>query len=170
MSERLHMEHTFDCSEKAFWDTFLDDAYNKAMFIESMKFPRWEVTRFDLSDAELYRVVEVEPYIGQLPGPIIKVLGNKIRYREEGRLDRATNSYKLSVVPGKFADKISVTAEQRTEPLGEDRCKRIFTAEVSVKIFAVGGMIEKQLVSDLRKSYDEGARFTQQYMNDLGIK
>ena len=164
------MEHTFDCSEKAFWDTFLDEAYNKAMFMESMKFPRWEVTRFDLTDEELYRVVEVEPYIGQLPGPIIKVLGNKIRYREEGRLDRVTNSYKLSVVPGKFADKIAVTAEQRTEPLAEGRCKRIFTAEVSVKIFAVGGMIEKQLVSDLRKSYDEGARFTQQYMNDLGIK
>jgi Protein of unknown function (DUF2505) len=164
------MEHTFDCSEKAFWDTFLDDAYNKAMFVDSMKFPRWEVTRFDLSDSELVRTVEVEPYVGQLPGPIVKVLGNRIRYREEGRLDRAKGSYKLSVVPGKFADKIVVTAEQRTEALGPDRCKRIFTAEVSVKIFAIGGMIEKQVVADLRKSYDEGARFTQQYMKERGIK
>lgn len=170
MSERIRVEHSFDCTEKAFWDTFLDEEYNKAMFLGEMKFSRWELSRFDLNDDEMQRTVVVEPYVGELPRPILKVLGNSIRYEEVGRLDRKANSYKLQVVPGKFADKISVQGEQRTEALGADRCKRIFEADISVKIFGVGGMIEKQLASDLRKSYDVGARFTQTYMNERGIK
>lgn len=153
----------------AFWETFLNTEYNKEMFCQRMKFPRWELLEFELNDDEMRRVVEVEPYVAELPGPIKKVIGENIRYREEGRLDRKSGSYKLKIVPGKLADKIRVTAEQFTKSLDENRCRRIFEAEIEIKIFGIGSMIEKNIASDMRKSYDVGAAFTRDYMAKHGI-
>lgn len=169
MTERVRIEHDFDCSEAAFWDTFLNESYNHEMFCGRMKFPRWEVISFNATETEMRRVVEVEPYVGNLPGPIKKVLGDSIRYREEGHLDRKANSYQLKTVPSKFADKIFVSGKQYTSSLGEKKCRRIFEATIEVKIFGIGSMIEKNIVSDLTKSYEIGAAFTRSYMQQHGI-
>ena len=170
MTEKLRVEHTFDVSEKGFWDTFLDEEYNRAMFRDSLKFPRWELTQFELTDEKATRVVEVEPFVGDLPRAVKAVLGNTIRYREEGTLDRPKNSYKLRIVPPKLQDKLIVSGHQFTEPLGEGRCKRVFTADIQIKIFAVGSVIEKLIVADMKKGYDVGAKFTQNYMREKGVQ
>jgi hypothetical protein len=166
MTERIRIEHTFECSEKAFWDTFLKEEYNKEMFCQRMKFPRWEITTFEAKEDEVIRVVEVEPYVGELPGAIKKVIGDNVGYREEGRLDRIKNSYKLKVIPARLADKLFIKGEQFTQSLGESRCRRVFEAEVQVKIFGIGGLIEKHIVGDLKRSYDVGADFTKNYMKE----
>lgn len=169
MTERVRIEHDFECSEKAFWETFLITEYNQEMFCERMRFPRWELLTFELEEDKMRRVVEVEPYVTELPGPIKKVIGESIRYREEGTLDRKSGSYSFRILPSKLADKILVSGKQFTQSLGDNRCRRIFEAEVSVKIFAIGSLIEKQVISDMRKSYDVGAAFTQDYMRRHGI-
>lgn len=169
MTERVRIEHDFDCSEEAFWDTFLNTEYNKEMFCRRMKFPRWDLLTFELNDKEMRRVVEVEPYVAELPGPIKKVIGESIRYREEGQLDRKAGSYTFRIVPSKLAEKILVSGKQFTKSLGESRCRRIFEAHVEIKIFAIGSMIEKNVISDMRKSYDIGAAFTQDYMRRHNI-
>jgi len=46
---------------------------------------------------------------------------------------------------------------------------RIFEATVEIKIFAIGSIIEKQLLQDLKRSYDVGAQFTQDYMTRHGV-
>lgn len=170
MTERVRIEHTFDCSEKAFWETFQDQEYNRQMFQERMKFPRWEVTSLKKEGAIVSRVVEVEPYVTEMPGPIKKVIGDSVRYREEGRLDLEKKCYELKVIPGKLADKLLIGGKQFTEALGESRCRRIFEATVEVKIFGLGSVIERQIVSDLKKSYDIGAAFTQKYLAEHGIQ
>lgn len=169
MTERVRIEHDFDCSEKAFWDTFLNTEYNKEMFCQRMKFPRWELLHCDINDEEMRRTVEVEPYVAELPGPVKKVIGESIRYREEGKLDRKAGSYSFRILPSKLVDKIIISGRQFTESLGEQRCRRIFEAEVQIKIFGIGSMIEKNVVSDMRKSYDIGAIFTHDYLRRHSI-
>lgn len=169
MTERLRIEHEFECSEKGFWETFLNREYNHEMFRQHMKFPRWELSTFDMRDEEVVRVVEVEPYVGPLPGPVKKVLGEKVGYQEQGRLDRVNNRYDFKIVPGKLKDKILVSGAQYTKSRGESRCVRIFEATVEIKIFAIGSIIEKQLLQDLKRSYDVGAQFTQDYMTRHGV-
>ena len=160
MTERVVIEHDFECSEKGFWETFLNLEYNQEMFLTEMRFARWELLKFEMTDGGMDRIVEVEPYVGQLPGPIRKVVGEKIAYREEGHLDRINNVYELRVIPGILPGKIQVQGKQFTRPLEEGHCRRIFEATIEVKVFGVGGMIEKQIAGDMRKSYDAGARFT----------
>lgn len=170
MSERVRIEHTFECSEESFWKLFLNDDYNKAMFCDYMKFPRWQVTQLQEEGNEVRRTVEVEPYVADLPAAIKKVVGDNVRYREEGKLDKQKNRYSVHTIPARLADKLRVEGEQYTEPLGEGQCRRIFTAEITVKIFGIGGLMEKRIAADLQRSYDLGAKFTHRYIKEHGIK
>lgn len=170
MSERIVVEHDFECSEKAFWDVFLDNDYNRAMFLGHLGFNRWEIVKSGQQDGAISRTVEVEPKVGPLPGPIKKIIGEKIGYREEGCLDLSKNRYELKVIPGLLSDKINVTGVQYTVSTGPHRCRRVFEATITVKIFGVGNIIERQIAADMKRGYEVGAAFTQDHMVRNGIR
>lgn len=169
MTERARIEHEFNCSEEVFLDLFLKEAYNKALFEGFLKFPMWRVSSENDTPSKVSRTIEVEPFVADLPIAIQKVVGNNLRYREEAYYDKHERKYHVKVVPNRLADKILVSGVQLTEPLGPGRCKRIFLADVEVKIFGVGGLIEKRIVADLIKSYDIGKRFTDDYLTEHGL-
>lgn len=169
MTEKVRIEHVLECSEDTFWDLFLDEKYNQALFCDYLKFPLWKVVSHEDRESELLRVVEVEPYVGDLPTAIKKVVGDNIRYKEDGKLDKTKRTYQVQVVPVRLADKISVRGEQFTETTAEGHTRRIFVADITVKIFGVGGMIEKRIAADLIRSYDLGAKFTNRYIQEQGL-
>jgi len=170
MSEQVRVEHDFECSERGFWEVFLDNDYNRDMFLVQLGFGRWELTRWVQDDQGTTRTVEVEPKVGPLPGPIKKAIGEKIGYREEGRFDSARKRYEFKVIPGLLSEKIQVTGVQYTVALGDQRCRRVFEATISVKLFGVGGLIEKQIGADMRRGYEVGAIYTQKHMDKHGIR
>jgi hypothetical protein len=55
-----------------------------------------------------------------------------------------------------------------TVPLSETSCRRIVDGSVSAKIFAVGGMLEQRMISDLKKSYEKSAAFTNKFVAEKG--
>ncbi len=169
MTEKVRIEHTLECSEDTFWQLFLDEKYNQALFSGYLKFPLWRVASSVDGDKELKRVIEVEPYVADLPATIKKVVGDNIRYREEGRLDKEKRRYYVEVVPARMADKIFVKGEQYTEPAPGGFTKRIFLAEITVKIFGLGGLMEKRVAADLQRSYELGAKFTNRYVKENGL-
>jgi hypothetical protein len=166
----LQVEHTFNCSEDTFWDRiFLDTEYNERLFKGELKFPVWrEVSREERGGA-LHRVLEVVPYVGELPAALKAVVGEGIGYEERGVLSRAAKTYKVEVVPNRMAEKISVKVEMSTTPEGDNRCRRKARAEATVKIFGVGGTIEKRLLSDLERSYQKSADFTNRFIAEKGL-
>lgn len=166
MTEKVRIEHVLDCSEDVFWKLFLDEKFNQALFCEYLKFPVWRVASVKDGEKIMERVVEVEPYVADLPPAIKKVIGDNIRYREEGKLDKEKRRYSVEVVPARMADKIFVKGQQTSQALGPDSCKRIFELEVTVKIFGVGGMVEKRIIADLQRSYDLSAKFTNRYIKE----
>lgn len=161
----LEIEHTFNCSEATFWDRiFLDPEYNDRLFKTELKFPVWREASREERGGAMHRVVEVVPYVGELPATIKAVIGEGIGYEERGVFDRNGKSYKVVVKPNKLADKLSIKVDQWTVADGDNRCKRKVRAEVSVKIFGVGGAIEKRMLSDLERSYQKSADFTNRYV------
>lgn len=169
MSEKVRIEHVIECSEDTFWQLFLDEKYNQALFQGYLKFPLWKVASVVDGEKEMKRVVEVEPYVADLPAAIKKVVGDNLRYKEDGRLDKEKRRYYVQVVPNRMADKIFVKGEQYTEPAPGGFTKRVFLADVEVKIFGLGGMVEKRVASDLTRSYDLGAKFTNRYIKENGL-
>ena len=166
----LEIEHTYNCSEATFWDRiFLDPEYNERLFKTELKFPVCREVSREERGGLVHRVVEVVPYVGELPAAIKAVVGEGIGYEERGVLDRNAKSYKVVVVPNKLADKLSVKVDIWTVADGENRCKRKARADVNVKIFAVGGTIEKRMLSDLERSYVKSADFTNRFIAEKGL-
>jgi len=165
----IRIEHTFECGEDKFWkDIFFGDEFNRRMYLHHLKFKKWEVIEFRETETEIHRTVSVTPKVDDLPGAIKSLIGDNLGYREEGKFDKQRRRYKVNVVPSVLADKISVRGETWVEPLGDSKCRRLFQAQVSVKVFGVGSVIEKRLIADLQLSYNAGATFTAEYLKKRG--
>jgi len=166
----VNIQHTFNCSEDTFWDRiFFDESFNQHLYKEVLGFSVYKVKSLDDKGDEIQRVIEVSPKIGDLPGPIKKVVGENVSYAEEGIYDKKSRRYRLQIKPNALADKLSIKGELFTEPSGPSKCKRIFKADVTCKVFGIGGMIEKRIVADIEKSYDFGAKFTNEYIAEKGL-
>jgi hypothetical protein len=166
----FRVEHTFNCSEETFWSKILFDAdYNRRLFLERLKFAGWKETKNEERDGKVHRVVEAIPPIGDLPSALKSVVGEGAGYEEKGVLDRASNRYTAEVTPNRLADKISVRVELSTVADGPNRCKRIAKGSVNVKIFGVGGLLEKKMIADLEKSYTKSAEFTNEFVKEKNL-
>jgi hypothetical protein len=167
----VRIEHTYDCSVDTFWnEIFFTEEYNRRLFKEALGFPVWELKKNEDKGERVERIVDVVPKLADLPAPIKKVVGENVGYREEGVFDKQARRYRINIVPNKLGDKLTVKGELWVEPVGEGKCKRIFDAVVSAKIFGIGGMIEKRLITDMQESYAAGARFTNKYIAEKGLK
>ena len=164
----VRIEHTFDCDEQTFWDKiFFSEPFNRDMYLKHLQFKQWEVSDCRETDTTIYRTVIVTPKVGDLPGAIKSLVGDNLGYREEGSFDKKSRRYSVNVVPTVLADKLSVRGDTWLQALGDSRCKRIFEAQVSVKMFGVGAIIEKKIIADLQLSYNAGAAFTSDYLKKL---
>ncbi len=169
MSE-VRIEHVYECSEETFWNKlFLDEEYNQRMFSEALKFPVWKVLKSEERENEVVREIDVVPRLGDLPTALKKVVGENVGYREQGVWDKTARRYRLSITPNKLGDKLAIKGELFTEPAGPGKCRRVYKGSVEAKIFGVGSMLEKRILADLEKSYEVGARFTNQFLKDKGL-
>jgi hypothetical protein len=159
------ISHTFDCDVDTFWRKFfLDEEFNRQLFIDRLGFSRWEVVRTQETADGIKRVVEASPSTKDIPGPLKKVLQSGLGYREEGEWFRSKSLYTLRVTPASLPDQIEITGEMRVTPEGTG-CRRTYDAFVSARIFMVGGLLEGRLLSDVATSYDAAAAFSREWLS-----
>jgi len=161
----VRIEHTFECDEDTFWkEIFFAEDFNRSMYLDRLHFKKWEIVEFRETDSTIYRTVDVIPKVDDIPSSIKSLVGENLGYREEGSFDKAKKRFTLNVVPSFMADKVSVRGSTWVEQLGPSKCRRLFEAQVSVKVFGVGSIIERRIIADLQLSYNAGATFTAEYL------
>jgi hypothetical protein len=166
---QIRAEHIFNATEDTYWGKiFFAEEYNRRLHLEALRFLEWREVRVEDKGDYVERTVEVVPRVGELPGPIKKLIGDRIGYVERGIYDKRARRYRITVTPSRLADKLTITGELFTEPAPEGRCRRIYLGRVEARIFGVGGLLEKLIVSDLEKSLETSARFTNQYIKEKG--
>ena len=166
----ITLRHEFETDEDTYWAKCVFDAeFNKKLYIDALKFPEWKLLDSKDDDAKIWRKVQVDPPVGNLPGPVKKVIGDRLSYVEEGTFDKKSKRYAFKVAPSTMADKTKVAGEMWIEKLGDKKIARHTKISVEVKVFMVGGMIEDRIVADLRSSYDKGAVFTTQFIKENGL-
>ncbi len=161
--------HDIQGSEDTFWKLFFDKEYNEALFLRALAFDAWKLVSQDESDARIERVVDAIPKVGDLPGPLKKLVENGVGYRERGTFVRAEKRMKMTVEPTVMADKLSISGVIHTEPTGDKSCRRIYDAVVTAKMFGIGGMIEGRILADIKQSYDKAAEFTNRWIREKGL-
>jgi hypothetical protein len=166
MASTLDLRHTIHCDEDTYWwKIVFDEAFNKAMYVDHMKFLDWSVLDSRQDDDKLVRRVRVEPKVGDLPGPVKKVLGDRLSYVEEGTLDKKSRRYRIHVVPSALPDKTKIDGEMWCEKGASDKeVVRHARFTVEVKVLMVGKLVEDRILGDLRKSYEDGTVFTNDYI------
>jgi uncharacterized protein DUF2505 len=162
MASSFTMTHDINCSVEEFWQGFLDPDFNHKLYLEELRFPKYEVIEQKEDGDKVARTVEAKPRVN-LPGPVAKALGEGFGYREIGTLDRKKNTYEWRWVTSALSDKLSVEGTMRVEPAGDLRCKRVVTIRVGAKIFGIGGLVESAAEKGLREGWDASASFTNRY-------
>jgi hypothetical protein len=156
MKER-RIEHIYDCSADVFWSQiFLDDEYNRKLYLEELHFSVWRVLRSEERGAMVHRTIEAVPTVGDLPAVVKKLLSDGMGYEEHGIFDRPNQRYRMEAKPRSLANKLAISGELSTQPISERSCRRIYVG--------VGGVIEQLLLDNIEKSYNKAAKFTNSWI------
>jgi hypothetical protein len=150
---------TFDCDVDTFWKTFLSEEYNRKFYIEKLGFPQFEV----LSQTDTERRLRVVPKLN-MPGPVMKILGDSFGYEEEGRLDKAKNAWHWKMIPNTMRDKLKTEGIVRIEAAGDGKCRRTDEVTMEAKIFGIGGLIESSTEKEVRAAWAAEASFMRTYL------
>ena len=164
------LRHEIDTDEDTFWSKIVfNEEFNKKLYEGALKFPGWKLVDSKEDDAKIVRRVQVDPPVGDLPGPVKKVIGDRLAYTEEGTFDKKSKRYTFKVTPSTMADKTKVSGELWVEKIGDKKIRRLCRISVEVKVFMVGGMVEDRIMQDLRNSYDNSTAYTNQYIKENGL-
>lgn len=167
---KFTLRHPYNVGPDAFWrDVFFDQAYNETLYREALEFEAFKVVEeTHPADGRRTRKLAVTPKL-DAPGPIKKVLGDSISYVEEGRLELTRPSWVVRVIPSKLADKAKITSEMWLERTGPGQSDRVAEFDIEVKMFAVGGLVEKFLEKTMRESYQKATEFTNRWLQSKGL-
>jgi Protein of unknown function (DUF2505) len=164
------LRHEFDCDEQTYWDrTTFDPVFNERLYRDVLKFPGYELLSLVDDENAKTRRVRIDPPLGNLPAAVKKAVGDRFSYVEEGRFDKKTGRYEFKIAPSAMRDKAKTFGELWCEKLGDKRVARIAHVTVEVKVFMVGGLVEEKILGDVRHSYEAAARFTREYLKELGL-
>jgi hypothetical protein len=166
---KVTISHDFAIDPDTFWSKiFFDTDFNRALYIDHLGFPEWQVVEERDAGTEIVRRVRVTPK-QDAPAVIKKLAGNSFSYTEEGRYDKAAKRYRFRVVPSAMADKFRTEGELRAEPLGEKQMRRVVEMTIDVKIALVGGTVESFVQKQTQESYAQAAAFTNRWIKDKGL-
>lgn len=165
----VRITHEIGCNEETFWNKcFFDEEFNRKLFLEALGFPVYRILKQENRDDAVVRSIETQPKLENMPGPMKKIVGEKLSYVESGTFTRATRRYEFAIVPSTLADKTKIQGVMYCEPIGDNKIRRVVEIAIDIKVFAVGKMIEEKTAQDTRASYDKAAVFTNQWIREKG--
>jgi Protein of unknown function (DUF2505) len=166
MAEQL-IRHVVACDTDTYFKCVFDEEYNRRLYLDVLKFRELKPLSQEDKPDTITRKLYLNPAKMDLPGPIAKVVGD-LSWVEEGTYDKKTKRYRFKVTPGSNAEKTRIEGEIWCEDRGPKKVERVAKAIVEVKIFMVGGLIEKRILDDMKKSYDAAAKFTDEFVKEKG--
>lgn len=168
--KEVKFDHVFECDADTYWDRiFFDEEYNTSLFKERLKFPVWKATVKRNDDSVLERTIEVAPPVGDVPGPVKKVLGDNFGYKEHGRFDRKTKRYHVDIESNVATEKTKIHGDIWLEKVADKKVRRLAAFRIEVKIMMVGGMIEDRIANDMTRDFTRGAEFTNEWIKSKGL-
>ena len=165
LATKIQTRDHFAVTPEQFWDeVFFDETYNQKLYTDALGFTGLDIQKMEGGPGEArHRVMVAEPK-SEMPAVMKKIGGNSVAYAGTGPFDPKTGSWTYRVVTNKVGDKVKIGGKLWCEPKGDDGCIRIAEVEIEVKIFGVGGTIEKFIEKQTRESYEKTATFTNQWI------
>lgn len=155
---RIHKEHRIECTPERFWEMMFDPEIDKRLNVEGLGVERCEMIERNVEGGLWRMKVRIQPK-DNLPGFIKKLVGDSFGYVEERTYEKGSDRARSVMVPTTMADKLHMSYEMRVVPDGQGACRRIMDWTIEVKIFAIGGQIEKFAGGEVERGVENSARF-----------
>lgn len=159
---RLDLRHELACDAETYWKCVLDGEYGHRLFVDTLHFRRYDASARN-SGGHVERRVEAEPP----PDGVPSILRSKLAYVEEGDLDRARSLYSFRTI-NRAVPTMKVAGWMHAQDVGPGRCVRRCEVHIDVTLLGLGGFVERQIASDMRRSYDVSAAFTDAWVRGKG--
>ncbi|HRI49534.1 MAG TPA: DUF2505 domain-containing protein [Pseudomonadota bacterium] len=98
-----------------------------------------------------------------MPGFLKKLIGGGFHYEETVTHQKGSDTVTGNMVPSVMRDKLKMNYTMRIRPDGDNACRRSMEWEVEVKIFGVGGQIEKFAAGEIERSMEASAQYLSQH-------
>ena len=162
---QFRAEHFFaDIDVNAFERLYFDEPFNVAL-CQHVDIERELLSRSVTGDL-LLREVNVVPKRA-VPAPLRALLGSgAVGYREQVEYRLEAHQGQFVCVPSVLADRVAVkgTLTMRGQ---SDGVMRVVEGDVRVSVFGIGGAVERFIVADTQKSYEDAAAFTRDHLAQL---
>ncbi|MFO0696763.1 MAG: DUF2505 domain-containing protein [Polyangiales bacterium] len=164
---KFHVEHVIPgIAPEDYEKLYFDEPFGIALCKEVRLLRTLE--KLERDEKRVVRHVTCEPEGRQIPAPVAKILGGaRIAYTEELSYTWGSFHGTWRTVASLLTDKVSShgTVDFVRVPEGT---KRVVDGEVEVRLFGVGGVVERFIVADVEKSYADAAEFTNRWLRERG--
>lgn len=145
---KIQSQGIYNCTPKEFFEQTFNEKNRAERETKGCRAISYRVLSSDKDDRQWRQVAEVVDKI-DAPGAIRKVFGETTTVEETSIWTVGTDTIKVSYKPDKMPNKITMQGEFRVTPHGDGSCKVIMDLEITVKIFGIGGMMEKLIAKEL---------------------
>ncbi len=164
------LKHELGCSAETYLEKCVfSEEFNRRLHVDILKFPAFKLLEQSMEGAVWKRRAQIDPPTTGVPGPLKKVIGDKLSYIEEGEYDTKTKLYRFKVISSTMPDKTKISGELHCDNNGDKKCTRIAKLDVEVKVFMIGGLAEDKILGDIKQSYEASSKFVDEYVKEKGL-
>jgi len=162
------IRNTFHTRPESYWNhIFFDPEYNNRLY-EALGFTSFEVLELTGEPGgPRTRKMRTEP-AAEAPAVVRKLIGDSLTYSESGSFDPESAIWVYEIKTNKLSDKVHIGGRLWVEPV-EGGIERVAEVDVSVKVFGVGGAVERFIEKTTRDSYVKTAVFTNSFIEEKGL-
>ncbi|HEY3354711.1 MAG TPA: DUF2505 domain-containing protein [Polyangia bacterium] len=159
---KYNIAHEFDCDAKTFWEIFFSEEYNDDLYA-GLKIKERKVLKYEEDDREIRRAIKIVPE-RDLPGALKSFVKGDLGYIEHNVFHKGKDAMDVHIEPTLMKDRFKMNGVFRVVPVRPGRIRREFVGTIDVSVPLLGGQIEKLVMGDVQKSYDEAAKVTARWL------
>lgn len=158
----IRISHTFPCSPKVYWETAWDPAFERELRAEAEV--DFTVLEERIDGQRAFTRTRISPR-RELPLLAQKALGQtRFSYVQEVDSDNINYTTRWRVTADVMSDRLKCSGVSRIVD-GGDTCERVIEGSIDVAIPLVGGAVERQIVSEIERSYERAADVIRRHLS-----
>lgn len=155
---RFTKEHRIELPASRFLELSFDRDFLKRMNTEALKVQQFETLSVDTS-GDLWTMKNRLAPADNMPGFIKKLVGGGFSYEESLSHKKGSDTLTATMVPNVLRDKFKMFYSLRAVPLSDSACRRVMDWEIEIKIFGIGGQVEKFAAGEVERGLDASAAY-----------
>jgi len=162
ISMQFRIENVLHMPPERFWELFFDSNYNQAMYYGCLQFSHFDIPRLEyLENGRIERDLEgVPPY--HAPAAVKKLINGALILREKGYFDASEQRWYFHTTPSVLPKRVTVKGYLHAVP-HDSGAMHIMDVTAEVRLWGVGGLVERTIESNTREQTGKMIEFTNQY-------